>query len=180
MKPTWVLLFASTVTIAGCSTYAASRYSISADKVSALRNLRGQSINVGPFTAAKPGQAEITCRAVGPIKTPDGESFESFIRKALIDELTIAELYASSAPVTLVGRLDEIDFSSGMTDAAWKIALTITSSNGKSLSVREDYTFKGSYLGETACNQTAQALMPAVQNVVGKMVRHPDFVTLLR
>jgi hypothetical protein len=34
--------------------------------------------------------------------------------------------------------------------------------------------------GETACNQTAQALMPAVQNLVGKVVRDPAFVELVR
>jgi len=58
--------------------------------------------------------------------------------------------------------------------------LTVTSSNGQSLSVSEEYKYASSYYGETACNQTAQALMPAVQNVVGKVVRHPNFPALLR
>jgi hypothetical protein len=59
-------------------------------------------------------------------------------------------------------------------------ALTITSSNGATVSVREDYAFKGNFVGEIACNQTAHALMPAVQNVVGKVVRHPEFPALLK
>lgn len=164
----------------GCSTYAASRYSISADTVRALRAFKGQAVAVGPFTAAKPGQTEITCRGVGPIKTPDGETFEAFIRKALLDELTIAEVYAPSAPVTLTGTLDDIDFSSGLTDAAWRLGLTVRSSNGKTLTVTETYRFTSSWVGETACNQTAQALMPAVQNLVGKVVRDVGFVDLLR
>jgi hypothetical protein len=118
------------------------------------------------------------CRAVGPIKTPDGEPFEEFIRKALVDELKLSELYAPSAPVVLTGRVDEINFQSGA-DAAWRLKVTLTSSNGKSLSVAEDYGYKSSWYGETACNQTAHALMPAVQNVIQKAVRHPDFSTLL-
>jgi hypothetical protein len=174
-----VVVFAVLV-FAGCSTYAASRYAISADTVRTLRSFKGQTVSVGEFTAQKPGQSEITCRGVGPIKTPDGEPFEMFIRKALIDELTIAETYATNAPVVLTGRLDDIDFSSGMTDAAWKIALSIRSSNGKTLSVVENYRFKSSFVGETACNQTAHALMPAVQNVVGKLVRDPAFAELIR
>ena len=163
----------------GCSTYAASRYSISADNVRTLRTFKGQSVNVGNFTAANAGQTEIVCRGVGPIKTPDGEAFEDFVRKAFVDELTIAEIYSADAPITVSGRLDAIDFSSGI-GAAWNIALTVTSSNGQSLSVSEDYKYTSSYYGETACNQTAHALMPAVQNVVGKVVRHPNFPALLR
>jgi hypothetical protein len=99
-------------------------------------------VRVGDFTAAQPGRTEITCRAVGPIKTPYGESFEAFIRKALIDELRIAEIYSETVRVTLTGRLDSLDFSSGLTDAA--------------------------------------SLMPAVQNVIRKVVQHPDFAGLLR
>ena len=141
---------------------------------------RGQAVNVGQFTAAKPDRTEITCRAVGPTKTPDGESFEEYIRKAFIADLDIAEVYSAAAPVTLTGRLDAIDFSSGLTDAAWDIALTISSSNGKSLSVDNHYSFAGNFVGEVACNQTAQALMPAVQDLIGKMITHPDFAALLR
>ena len=175
-----IFIALATVVLAGCSTYAASRYAISADTVRTLRTFKGQTVAVGDFTATKPGQKEIMCRAVGPIKTPDGETFEAFIRKALIDELTIAEIYAPSAPIVLTGRLDEIDFSSGPAEAAWKIALTVRSSNGKTLAVREVYGFTPSWYGETGCNQTAHALMPAVQNVVGKVVRDPSFADLVR
>jgi hypothetical protein len=176
----WASLLAWSVVLTGCSTYAASRYSISAETVSALRAYRPQTVAVAPFTATKPGESEITCRGVGPIKTPDGEPFEEFIRKALIAELTIAEIYAASAPVTLTGRVEDIDFSSGWTDAAWTIRLAVSSSNGKKLVVAENYAFKSSYVGEVACNQTAHALMPAVQNLVGKVVRDPGFAELLR
>jgi hypothetical protein len=173
------VVLSALATLTGCSTYAAARYSISADNVATLRSFRGQQIGVGPFTAVGTPKSEITCRAVGPIKTPDGETFEQFVRKALIDEMTIAEVYAPAAPVTLTGRLDRIDFSS-TTDAAWDIAVAIMSSNGKSLSVTERYPFKSSYVAETACNQAAQALMPAVQNLVGKIVHHPEFPALTR
>ena len=180
-SPVKLLLLAVAVIIlsAGCSTYAASRYSISADNVRTLRTFKGQALNVGAFSAAIPDQTEIMCRGVGPTKTPDGETFEQFVRKAFVDELTIAEIYSPDAPTTIVGRLDAIDFSSGV-GATWNIALTVTSSNGQSISVTEEYGYTSSYYGETACNQTAQALMPAVQNVVGKVVRHPNFPTLLR
>lgn len=47
------------------------------------------------------------------------------------------------------------------------------------MSVSENYAYTSSFYGETACNQTAQAFMPAVQNLVGKIVRSPEFVALI-
>jgi hypothetical protein len=166
------------VVMSGCSTYSANRYSISVDNVTALKAINGTKLNVGGFTASKPGQTEIMCRGVGPIKTPDGQTFENFIRKALVDELKMAEAYSSSAPITLTGNLDAIDFSSN--SGTWNLALTVNSSNGNSLSTSENYSYTTSFYGETACNQTAQALMPAVQNLIGKVVRTSEFGELIK
>ena len=169
-------LVSLTVLFSGCSTYSASRYSINSDNVVAMRTLNGKMINVGSFSATKPGEKEIMCRGVGPIKTPDGEPFSEFVRKAFLDELKIASVYSATAPVTLTGNLDAIDFSSA--NGGWNLSLTVKSSNGKSLSVNESYPFTTSFFGETACNQTAQAFMPAVQNLVGKVVRSTEFLAL--
>lgn len=117
------------------------------------------------------------CRGVGPIKTPDGEPFSEFIRKALVDEMRISNVFSVSAPVTLTGNLDALDFSSA--SGGWNLTLTIKSTNGRSMTVSEQYSFTTSFYGETACNQTAQAFMPAVQNLVGKVVRSPDFAPLV-
>ena len=173
-----IVVILSVTVLSGCSTYAAQRYSISADNVTALRALGGKTLNVGSFTSSQPGLKEIMCRGVGPIKTPDGEPFADFIRKALIDELRMANAYAVNAPITLTGNLTQIDFSSN--SGNWTLALTVSSSNGKSLTITENYPYTTSFYGETACNQTAQALMPAVQNLVGKVVRSPEFLTLLQ
>lgn len=163
--------------LAGCSTYSAARYASSADNVVALRALNGKVANIGGFSAAKPGEREIMCRGVGPIKTPDGEPFSEFVRKALVDELKLANAFSASAPVTLTGHLDAIDFSSA--SGSWNLGLTVKSSNGRSMTASEQYAFTTSFYGETACNQTAQALMPAVQNLVGKIVRSTEFAALL-
>ncbi|MBZ9559975.1 MULTISPECIES: hypothetical protein [unclassified Modicisalibacter] len=175
MKKTLAVI-AMALVVSGCSTYSANRYSPSTDNVVALRSMNDTPINVGNFTAATPGQSEIMCRAVGPIKTPDGKPFAEFIKKAFVDELRMAEVYSDEAPVTLKGHLDDINFSSA--SGTWSLALTVNSSNGKSMSVMETYDYSTSFYGETACNQTAQALMPAVQNLVGKVVRSPEFEQL--
>jgi len=177
MKYMPVVILASAL-VSGCSTYSVNRYSASTDNVIALRSLDGQVTNIGSFTATgDANKSEIMCRGVGPIKTPDGEIFPEYVRKALLDELRLANSYSPSAQITLTGNLDSIDFSSN--SGNWNLALTVKSSNGKSMSVAESYKFTSSFYGETACNQTAQALMPAVQNLVGKVVRSPEFPSLL-
>ena len=172
-----LILVTAVLSISGCSTYAVNRYSVSTDNVISLKSLNGVKLNIGTFTSSELSKNEIMCRGVGPIKTPDGQPFESFIKKALTDELKIAEIYSSSSPVTLSGNLDAIDFSS--TSGNWNLGLTIKSTNGKSISVTENYSYTTSWFGETACNQTAQALMPAVQNLIGKVVRNNRFKTLI-
>ncbi len=170
-------LIALATCLTGCSTYSTARYASSVDNVVALRSLDGKVVNVGTFTSTDPGIKEIMCRGVGPIKTPDGEPFAQFVRKALLDELKLANAFSESAPVTLTGNLDAIDFSSN--SGNWDLSLTVVSSNGKSMTVTERYPYTTSFYGETACNQTAQALMPAVQNLVGKIVRSANFATLV-
>jgi hypothetical protein len=91
--------------------------------------------------------------------------------------LKIANVFSSAAPITLTANLDAIDFSS--TSGSWNLAMTVKSSNGKSMVVTEAYSYTSSWYGETACNQTAQALMPAVQNLVGKIVRSNEFLALV-
>jgi hypothetical protein len=163
--------------LSGCSYFAASRYSISTDNAVALRTLNGKTVNVGAFTSSQPDKGEIGCRGAGLIKTPDGEPFSDFIRKALLDELRMANAFSSNARVALTGNLDLIDYSS--TTGSWRLALTAKSSNGKFMAVTENYSYTSSWVGEIACNQAAQALMPAVQNLVGKVVRSPDFIVLI-
>lgn len=177
MKRFVFLLPLAVLAITGCSTYATARYSISADNVAALRSINGNLVNVGQFTATTPDQSVIVCRGFGPIKTPDGETFADYIRKALFDEVRMANIYSPDAPITITGNLDVIDFSS--VNGGWSITLTLSSSKGRSLTVSENYEFTSSFYGETACSQTAQAFMPAIQNLIGKIVHSPDFATMV-
>jgi hypothetical protein len=162
----------------GCSSYAVAKYGVSVENVSTLRALGDEKINVGAFGAAKPGQTAIMCRAVGPVRTPDGGPFEEYIRKALIDELRVAGAFSDAAPVTLTGHLDKLEFSS--TSGQWVFGLTVSSSSGKSLTLADTYDYETSFVGEKACALTAQAFGPAVQHLIGKLVKSPEFATLLR
>lgn len=166
-------LFAS-----GCSTYSADRYAISVDNREALKasNPDGKPVSLGEFTATEP-KTEITCRAVGPVKTPDGQPFSEYIRKSLEDELKVAEMYSKDSDLVISGNLDNIDFNSN--GGSWMLSLTVMSNNGESFKVDEVYDYKSSWYGETACNQTAQALMPAVQDLIRKVTTHSTFSRMI-
>jgi hypothetical protein len=164
--------------LSGCASFDVGRYGVSVENNAALKKLAGTKVAVGPFTGTEPGKKEISCRAVGPIKTPDEQPFEEWIRRALMDELTVADLLADAAPVTLTGKVERIDFDSMAGD--WFLDLTVTSSNGQSLRVANAYSYGFTYVGETACARTAKSFGPAVQVLIGKLVYDPRFADLLK
>lgn len=97
----------------------------------------GEKVNVGGFTASTPGGTEIGGRGRRPVTTADERPFEDYIRRALIDELKIAEAFSESAPVTLTGNLAKLDFNS--MKGEWAMDMTVTSSNGRSPALSSVY-----------------------------------------
>ncbi len=179
MKLSLAVLFAA-VALGGCSTYTTPRYAISADTNVALKSMGASNIAVGTIT--DPASFSAACRAAGPLSPPDGMSHAAYIKKALEDELKVAGVYASGTPrVTLSGVVTKLEFSSarGLTGGSWDVNLTLTSSNGKSMNAVEHYEFDSGYSAETACRQTSEAFMPAVQDLIGKIVKSPEFKTLV-
>jgi hypothetical protein len=177
MRPAWAWLGACLALLAGCSIMTPARYSVSMDNNLALKKYAGSRVRVASMTAVR--DVSEGCRLTGPIRTPDNTTIPEFIEKAFNDELKFAGLYADNG-VSLFGRLDRISFSSGFVNGWWDLALTLSSSNGRSLSVENRYGFKTGADSTIACNQTAQALGAAVQDLILKVATHPRFSALLR
>lgn len=175
------VLFTSLVGIlllSGCSTMTPARYSVSADNNQALKQYQGKVANLSNFSSATTFDA--SCRMMGPIEAADGLSVQAFIQKAFNEEFKLAGIHgANGAQIT--GTLTHVEFSStaGLTGGWWKIGVTLQSSNKKTLDVHNVYEFKSGFDAITACNQTAQALTPAVQDLIKKAVTDPRFVELL-
>jgi hypothetical protein len=177
VKRTMVILGLLFVT-AGCSTMTPARYAVSVDNNQALKQYAGSAVKMGSVSAAAAYDAN--CRLMGPIKASDDMTIPQFIDKAFNDELKFANIYSDTG-TTLNGSLTKIAFSSinGWTNGVWDLALDLKSSNGKSMSVVSSYGFKSGFDAITACNQTAQALGPAVQDLIKKTVTDPQFAALL-
>ncbi len=169
------------LTLSACSTYTTPRYSINADTNVTLKSLGITNVAIGTFTG--PASFDTACRAAGPLAPPDGMTHTAYFKKALEDELKVAGAHSASLPkVTLSGSVDKLSFSSsrGLTGGSWDIEVTVNSSNGKTMNANEHYEFESGFIADTACKQTAEAYMPAVQNLIAKIVRAPEFKALVQ
>ncbi len=164
--------------LSACSTMTPARYAVSVDNNQILKQYAGKNVNLASMTA--PANYDSNCRLMGPIHASDNMTIPQFVQKAFNDEFKFAGLYAENG-TKLDGTLDKIQFSSvsGLTNGWWDLALTLKSSNGKSLSAENKYVFKSGFDAITACNQTAQALGPAVQDLIRKAIADPAFQSLL-
>lgn len=166
--------------LTACETPTTQRYAISADNNQAIKALNVSGVGLGTFSP--PADFSANCRALGPLQVADGLSHTQYVRKAFEDELKIAGAFANGAArVTLAGTINKLEFSSsrGLTGGSWTIDLTLSSSNGKSLTVNEYYEFNSGFVANEACRNTADAFSRAVQNLVGKTVRNPGFAALI-
>jgi len=96
--------------------------------------------------------------------------------------MKLAVAFASGTPrISVAGKVNKLEFSSsrGLTGGSWTIDITLTSSNGKSLTVNEYYEFNSGFAANEACRNTAEAFSRAVQNLVGKTVRNAAFPSLV-
>jgi hypothetical protein len=177
------ILFLASLAFAltGCQSFNAQMYGVSTDTNYAIKSLKvNETISVGDFSLSKP--LDTTCRAVGPISLPNNLSFQAYIKKAFEDELKVGGAYAYQSPkIILSGRINKLDMSSskGITRGYWDIDITVESSNGQSINASEYYEFDSGFEGNAACMNTANALMPTVQNLVGKVIKSPKFKDLI-
>ncbi|MGD9172046.1 MAG: hypothetical protein PVI97_18665 [Candidatus Thiodiazotropha sp.] len=173
-----LLILLSIVTLSACSTMQPPRYSISVDNIEAMKAFTGASAEVTFLN--QPANFDSNCRLMGPIEPADSMSIPQFIAKAFNDEMKMAGIFSKNG-VKISGDITKIEFSSisGLTNGYWDISLVLKASNGSSLSVSNKYSFKSGFDAITACNATADALAPAVQDLIKAAIAHPDFGELL-
>ena len=177
-----ITLVALVVCLSACQSYTAQTYSISPDTVRSVKNLKlNETVGVGEVMA--PADVDLTCRAMGPIALPNKLTLSTYVKKAMEDELKIGDAFAYQNPkVTLTAQITKFSMSSskGLTRGYFDIDLKVNSSNGKSIQANEYYEFDSGFDGYTACKNTSDALMPAVQNLVAKVYKDPQFGSLVK
>lgn len=166
--------------LSACQSYSPQRYTAVPDNTPVLRAISAGKIKVDAFELSTTFDAR--CRGGANIDPPVNMTFQQYLQTALADELKVAGVYDEKSPnVVLSGSIDKLSFSStkGLTNGEWNIGLKVTSSNGKAAYVSELYQFESAFEGGSACRRTAEAFLPAVQNLIAKLVRSDQFRTLL-
>jgi hypothetical protein len=173
-----IFLVVSVLALSACSTMQPPRYHISVDNIQAMKAFDGAK--VGVVSLNQSASFDPNCRLMGPIEPADGISIPAFISKAFNDEFKMANIY-SDKDIKLTGDITKIEFSSitGLTDGYWDIEIRLDSSNGNTLTSNNRYSFTSGFDAITACNATADALTPAVQDLIKATIGSPNFEKLL-
>jgi len=174
-----ILILTALIVLTNACTHVAAQYGISAENVKTIKKIVNVKVAIEEFTSWKPGLHSIGCRAAGPVKVPNNLSFARYIQNAIQSELEIAGLYSEAGDITLSGHLEKVNFNSNIGAGKWVFRLKTISSNEKSIVVDSRFDFSTNWSGGIACNQVAQALSPAVQQLIHDVFNHPEFAGLL-
>jgi len=179
MKPLIALLAISA--LAGCTTAVSQRYALSDGHPQAIKALGITGVKFAKFEEPA-GTFRDLCRQQAFLRLADNVTHAQYIQRAFEDELKAAGAMAAGQPPAVVigGKVNRVEFGTmtGLTGGFWKIGLTLTSSNGTTLDLDEDYRFEAGFAAVYACQNAADAFPRAVQHLVGKAVQSPSFASL--
>ena len=119
------------------------------------------------------------CRLATPVGT-EGETFAKYIENALVTELEIGNMLNPKSNIKITGHLENIYGSTVLGNAYWEFTLKVSSSNGKSFDVTTRYDYESSFTAYSACSEMQRSYMPAVQQLVNKIITDPKFKELLK
>lgn len=167
--------------VSACGTVSPPRYSLNADTNMILRGMQGVSIAV--VSVRDNSSFDATCRLSVSIEVSDNRNIAQFIGDSFNDEFKFAGIYGGSDSMNKLNLvLNRAAFSSkdGLTKGWWDLTITLRNARtGKSLQASTWYTFISGFEGNAACNQTANALTPAVQDLIKNVVLQKKFERLI-
>ncbi|XPV68247.1 MAG: hypothetical protein ACNI25_13150 [Halarcobacter sp.] len=174
-----LIIASSAILFTGCGIKS-SEYSASAQNVQTLKKYKNTKIGVSSFSAKNPGQHSTLCRLAETITTPNDESYETYIEKALKEELMMAGLYDEKSKIKINGYLEEVVGSSMLGDAYWKFKIKVSSSNGEEFTVTTKKDYSSSFLAYTACNNMGSTFQPSVKQLITDIINDERFASLLK
>lgn len=182
----WLILAVSFASAPGCETIPSTKvdpYANNPITTRGLLRLPPGSIFLEGIDSVPIDIATVPCLR-GKISLPGGQSFSDYVEAALLSELLLADRYANDATVSLHGALNEVSFSFDQPigfasfGGTWTFSLIVRSSNGKEISVTSNYSYDTGY-APSRCHIAASYLMPAIQELIAKLVTEPNFAELL-
>jgi len=96
------------------------------------------------------------------------------IREVFQELLFHAQVYQADTPVTISGKLEEVDVIS-IGAGHWALTLSIKSNISEGYTVSARYNFDAAWRHDLACRVAAAAFAPAVEKLFEQVVNHPGF-----
>ena len=169
------ILIVALFMLSGCETLQVDQYSASQQNIAAIRNAMIKAgidtLAVGEFTSAYPNPFESRCDFNSLVRIPHNIPPEKYIRNALINELKDTGVYSLDqieAGRVITAHLDR--FLLDNDNGKWLIVITVSLNTGDVYTVTETYEFD-----VITCERAASSLMPAIQDLIYKIVTHPAF-----
>jgi hypothetical protein len=166
--------------ITGCATTNSIPYKASTSNVITIQNTfksTNLKVTLGEFSIANGVEQELNCRLLGPVKVAPGKTLTNYIKDAFIEELFMAQAYDTAASVKINGVIEKIAFSS-VSPANWEIVMRVSSNKSAGYTVDVKYDYETSFAAYSACRNVADAFAPTVQELLKKVVTHPQFSQL--
>lgn len=135
-------------------------------------------VSVAEFTADYDAKSPKSCRMVGAINMPEKEKPYEVVRKALIDELSLANLYSKDSSKVINAHVKNISFST-VSSPKWIIEGTFDL-EGTKVPVSIEHKFEGGFVAVTACNNAVNAFMPSVQDYLYTFFKTDEFRNFVR
>jgi len=167
---------------AGCSTTNSVPYKASTSNVISIQNTfqsKGVKVSVGSFSMGAGVEENLLCRMMGPVTVAPGKGLATYIKEALQEELFLAQVYSSTAPNVIEGKIEKLAFSS-VSPANWEISMRVSSNNSAGYSTSVKYNYDTSFDAISACKNVADAFSPAVQELIKQVVANPQFSALAK
>lgn len=172
-----VLLFIG-IFLSGCAAHITPRYSLHATNIVNLKKIKNKSdikLKVNEFTSSALNEKEESCRGMR-LKPPDGRTFSSFIKNALVDELIVSDMYSETSSIEINGDMKNIELhAASITEGSWIIEVEISIAMGKPFLVSINRSFSSGFSGYTACSNAQTAFVPTVQDFINLVITHPEF-----
>ena len=164
---------------AACETTTSRPYAPSTNNILQIQRVAGESkVQVADVILAEGVDGQPTCRLLGALDLSPGRPVEAYIAEAFRQELLLAEAYDVNSSTVLQAEVTQLEPNSIGT-GSWKIAMRVSSNRSDGYSVTTDYSFASSYSAVSACQNVIDAFSPAMNNVFGQVVNHPEFPALI-
>jgi hypothetical protein len=98
----------------------------------------------------------------------------------LIDELSLAGLMDEKSGIELRAKIKDVDVHCNVGTGVWAIELEYAVAGKPPVLIKSDYEFEGAYYGLTVFNNAQQALVPAVQELIRRIVTSTEFQAAMR